>query len=104
MELITRGMQPYNSKSEDEILKLMHNDELELAMLEPPKTCPTGLYDVMKLCWNSEPKQRPGFLELYEKLNKLKKSLPKKKKPKQERNKTKTSKVYSTVYVTEDVL
>jgi len=34
----------------------------------------------MKLCWNSEPKQRPGFLELYKKLNKLRKSLPKGKK------------------------
>jgi len=99
MELVTRGKQPYNDKNEDEILELMCNDELELAMLEPPKTCPTSVYELMKLCWNSEPKHRPSFLELYEKLNKFHKSLPKSKKEepiqKKQTNKKKKKAVYT---------
>lgn len=26
-----------------------------------PETCPVDLYELMKLCWNDEPGQRPDF-------------------------------------------
>ncbi len=36
--------------------------------MERPAGCPEALYDIMLLCWRSNPEERPTFTELREKL------------------------------------
>lgn len=33
-----------------------------------PADCPETIYDIMLLCWDSNPDQRPTFMELQERL------------------------------------
>lgn len=36
-----------------------------------PEDCPVTLYDIMLLCWHSDPDERPTFMELQERLTTL---------------------------------
>lgn len=36
--------------------------------MEAPEDCPPGVYSLMRLCWEEEPRKRPGFHKLREKL------------------------------------
>ena len=42
-----------------------------LRMLEKPRACPDGLYEVMKSCWELEPQRRPSFQELCKKIDEV---------------------------------
>lgn len=39
--------------------------------MDPPDHCPDSVYDLMCLCWEMEPRQRPSFLTLQEQLAKV---------------------------------
>lgn len=36
--------------------------------MEAPEDCPANVYSLMRLCWEQEPRRRPGFPKLREKL------------------------------------
>lgn len=36
--------------------------------MEAPEDCPPNVYSLMRLCWEQEPRKRPGFPKLKEKL------------------------------------
>lgn len=39
--------------------------------MERPADCPVTLYDIILLCWHSNPDERPAFMELHDKLSAL---------------------------------
>ena len=36
--------------------------------MEAPEDCPAGVYSLMRICWEQEPRKRPPFHKLREKL------------------------------------
>lgn len=36
--------------------------------MEAPEDCPPSVYSLMTVCWEQEPRKRPGFHKLREKL------------------------------------
>lgn len=36
--------------------------------MEPPEDCPSDIYAIMRICWEKDPKMRPSFLKLKERL------------------------------------
>ncbi|KAG8301863.1 hypothetical protein J6590_042477 [Homalodisca vitripennis] len=44
----------------------VQNNVIAGQVLMPPENCPEILYNMMKRCWNYQPKMRPTFLELVE--------------------------------------
>ncbi|XP_066274508.1 insulin-like peptide receptor isoform X2 [Branchiostoma lanceolatum] len=61
-EMATLASQPYQGKSNEEVLKFV----IDGGMLEKPEGCPNKLYDLMKLCWQYRQSMRPTFLEIVE--------------------------------------
>jgi len=39
--------------------------------MENPEGCPLDVYDVMKQCWNIDPRSRPSFGEIRKKLESI---------------------------------
>lgn len=71
-EMFTFGDSPNLRRNPDldqnEILRLLDSGE----RLECPKFCPPVVYDeLMFICWNHNPKQRPTFAELLRRTNEL---------------------------------
>lgn len=63
-ELTTAGMVPYSGKTGFEVLGLLKSGR----RLEKPRCCPDEVYDIMQLCWQLVPEDRPDFLALSERL------------------------------------
>lgn len=38
--------------------------------MEPPDECPPDVYSIMTSCWETDPKRRPSFYKLRERLEK----------------------------------
>lgn len=36
--------------------------------MQAPEDCPPGVYSLMRICWEQEPRRRPAFYKLREKL------------------------------------
>ncbi|XP_008300402.1 megakaryocyte-associated tyrosine-protein kinase [Stegastes partitus] len=63
-EIFSYGRQPYPKMSLKEV-----KDKVEAGYrMEAPEECPPGVYLLMRLCWEQEPRRRPGFPKLREKL------------------------------------
>ncbi|XP_008406143.1 megakaryocyte-associated tyrosine-protein kinase isoform X1 [Poecilia reticulata] len=63
-EIFAYGRQPYPKMSLKEV-----KEKVEAGYrMEAPEDCPPGAYAIMKLCWEQEPRKRPGFSKLREKL------------------------------------
>uniref|UniRef100_A0A3P8RPN1 Tyrosine-protein kinase n=1 Tax=Amphiprion percula TaxID=161767 RepID=A0A3P8RPN1_AMPPE len=63
-EIFSYGRQPYPKMSLKEV-----KDKVEAGYrMEAPEDCPPGVYPLMRLCWEQEPRRRPGFSKLREKL------------------------------------
>ncbi|XP_076354454.1 insulin receptor-like isoform X3 [Tachypleus tridentatus] len=63
-EMATLASQPYRGLSNEQVVNYVVNR----GIMEMPEYCPKKLYDLMRLCWDFNPKARPTFFELIEML------------------------------------
>ncbi|KAK5984429.1 Serine/threonine protein kinase [Trichostrongylus colubriformis] len=66
-EIITLGGSPYPSVSPEEMLPFLENG----GRMERPDNCPENFYDVMCQCWTVNPRLRPDFSVIRQKLASL---------------------------------
>lgn len=59
-EIVTLAAQPYQGKTNEEVLRHVINSGL----LEYPPDCDKQMQNFMELCWARDPKLRPSFLEI----------------------------------------
>ncbi|XP_043953813.1 ephrin type-A receptor 4-B isoform X2 [Gambusia affinis] len=71
-EIVSRGKTPYPAVHNYELLDLL----LSGHRLKPPAECDEKLYEIMKSCWDSEPRLRPDFSNLLDELKGLLSKLP----------------------------
>uniref|UniRef100_A0A4W3HAD8 Tyrosine-protein kinase receptor n=1 Tax=Callorhinchus milii TaxID=7868 RepID=A0A4W3HAD8_CALMI len=69
-EIATLGQQPYQTYSNLEVLHFVRSG----GRLETPSNCPDDVYSLMLKCWHREPKKRPSFRYIQDKLEQLRKS------------------------------
>ncbi|XP_014253444.1 NT-3 growth factor receptor-like [Cimex lectularius] len=67
-EIYSLGKQPYFGNSNEDVVKLI----LQGIMLIPPKDCPLGICDIMRLCWKTEPRDRINFEKICSLLKRIK--------------------------------
>ncbi|XP_019863318.1 PREDICTED: fibroblast growth factor receptor 3-like isoform X1 [Amphimedon queenslandica] len=60
MEIITLGQTPYPGKTVDEVIECLRSKKT----MTKPQSCPIKVYDIMRQCWQFDPKLRPSFHEL----------------------------------------
>ncbi|NXL85915.1 INSRR protein, partial [Alectura lathami] len=61
-EISTLAEQPYQGMSNEQVLRFV----MDNGVLERPENCPDQLYELMCLCWQQNPRQRPSFVQLLE--------------------------------------
>lgn len=59
-EITSLAEQPYQGLSNEQVLKFV----MDGGYLDPPDNCPERLTDLMRMCWQFNPKMRPTFLEI----------------------------------------
>uniref|UniRef100_A0A6Q2XE85 Tyrosine-protein kinase receptor n=1 Tax=Esox lucius TaxID=8010 RepID=A0A6Q2XE85_ESOLU len=67
-EIATLAEQPYQGMSNEQVLHFV----MEGGLLDKPDNCPDMLFELMRMCWQYNPKMRPSFLEI---INSLKEEL-----------------------------
>ena len=72
-EILQYGQKPYKGLSTLDAAHAIRDGTL----LDCPANCPSGLYDLMKSCWDMNPLNRPDFLTVLNQLRVIKKSVPK---------------------------
>uniref|UniRef100_A0A663DRE4 receptor protein-tyrosine kinase n=1 Tax=Aquila chrysaetos chrysaetos TaxID=223781 RepID=A0A663DRE4_AQUCH len=61
-EIATLAEQPYQGMSNEQVLRFV----MDSGVLERPENCPDKLHELMCLCWQQNPRQRPSFVQLLE--------------------------------------
>uniref|UniRef100_A0A8C9VLL2 Tyrosine-protein kinase receptor n=1 Tax=Scleropages formosus TaxID=113540 RepID=A0A8C9VLL2_SCLFO len=59
-EIATLAEQPYQGMSNEQVLRFV----MDGGLLEKPDNCPDMLFELMRMCWQYNPKMRPSFLEI----------------------------------------
>ncbi|XP_043935737.1 insulin receptor-related protein [Protopterus annectens] len=59
-EVATLAEQPYQGLSNEQVLRFVLNNGL----LERPENCPDKLHELMRWCWQHNPRHRPTFLQI----------------------------------------
>uniref|UniRef100_A0A2K5CFX9 Tyrosine-protein kinase receptor n=1 Tax=Aotus nancymaae TaxID=37293 RepID=A0A2K5CFX9_AOTNA len=59
-EITSLAEQPYQGLSNEQVLKFV----MEGGYLDQPDNCPERVTDLMRMCWQFNPKMRPTFLEI----------------------------------------
>ncbi|XP_071446667.1 insulin-like peptide receptor isoform X2 [Hetaerina americana] len=59
-EMATLASQPYQGLSNDQVLRYV----IDGGVMERPENCPDNLYELMRICWQHKPIDRPTFLTL----------------------------------------
>ncbi|XP_024137572.1 insulin-like growth factor 1a receptor isoform X2 [Oryzias melastigma] len=59
-EIATLSEQPYQGMSNEQVLRFV----MEGGLLDKPDNCPDMLFELMRMCWQYNPKMRPTFLEI----------------------------------------
>lgn len=59
-EIATLAEQPYQGLSNEQVLRFV----MEGGLLEKPQNCPDMLFELMRMCWQYNPKMRPAFVEI----------------------------------------
>nr|AIF28001.1 insulin-like growth factor 1 receptor [Monopterus albus]AIN42398.1 insulin-like growth factor 1 receptor [Monopterus albus] len=59
-EIATLAEQPYQGLSNEQVLRFV----MEGGLLEKPQNCPDMLFELMRTCWQYNPKMRPSFVEI----------------------------------------
>src|SRR5690242_9653021 len=70
-EMWSQGMIPYAEMTNKEVLEAIPKGY----RLEKPVDCPVEVYDLMKECWSKEPRERPTWKVIYQKLSKMSREL-----------------------------
>ncbi|XP_043078616.1 megakaryocyte-associated tyrosine-protein kinase isoform X2 [Puntigrus tetrazona] len=65
-EIFSYGRQPYPKMSVSEVRERVDQGH----RMEPPDQCPPDVYGLMTSCWETDPKRRPSFHKLRERLEK----------------------------------
>ncbi|XP_014913090.1 tyrosine-protein kinase Tec [Poecilia latipinna] len=60
-EVFTEGQMPFDQSLNHEVVAMVTNGH----RLFRPKMAPPALYDIMQLCWDNRPEERPSFSQLY---------------------------------------
>ncbi|XP_053282315.1 LOW QUALITY PROTEIN: insulin-like growth factor 1a receptor [Pleuronectes platessa] len=59
-EVATLAEQPYQGLTNEQVLRFV----MEGGLLDKPDNCPDMLFELMRMCWQYNPKMRPSFLEI----------------------------------------
>ncbi|XP_069673156.1 insulin-like peptide receptor isoform X2 [Periplaneta americana] len=59
-EMATLASQPYQGLSNDQVLRYV----IDGGVMARPENCPDRLYQLMRLCWQHRPGDRPPFMEI----------------------------------------
>ncbi|XP_019374675.1 PREDICTED: insulin receptor-related protein isoform X1 [Gavialis gangeticus] len=59
-EIATLAEQPYQGMSNEQVLHFV----MDNGVLERPENCPEKLHELMRWCWQQNPRQRPSFTQL----------------------------------------
>ncbi|KAK7925860.1 hypothetical protein WMY93_008170 [Mugilogobius chulae] len=59
-EIATLAEQPYQGMSNEQVLRFV----MEGGLLDKPDNCPDMMFELMRMCWQYNPKMRPSFLEI----------------------------------------
>ncbi|XP_061577898.1 insulin-like growth factor 1a receptor [Cololabis saira] len=59
-EIATLAEQPYQGMSNEQVLRFV----MEGGLLDKPDNCPDMLFELMRMCWQYNPKMRPTFQEI----------------------------------------
>lgn len=59
-EMATLASQPYQGLSNDQVLRYV----IDGGVMERPENCPDRLYELMRVCWEYKPSDRPPFVTL----------------------------------------
>ncbi|CAL8404701.1 unnamed protein product [Boreogadus saida] len=59
-EVVTLAEQPYQGMSNEQVLRFV----MDGGVLEKPEHCPHLIFELMRLCWQFNPKMRPSFPEI----------------------------------------
>ncbi|XP_071452012.1 tyrosine-protein kinase transmembrane receptor Ror2-like isoform X2 [Hetaerina americana] len=60
-EIFSFALQPYYGMTHEEVVKYIKEGHI----LQCPENTPKSIYDVMKICWNKKPSNRPSFRTIY---------------------------------------
>ncbi|XP_014600328.1 PREDICTED: tyrosine-protein kinase transmembrane receptor Ror2 [Polistes canadensis] len=67
-EIFSFALQPYYGMTHEEVVKYIKEGNV----LQCPDNTPLSIYELMKLCWNRRPSDRPTFRAIYERLDTIK--------------------------------
>ncbi|XP_043284143.1 tyrosine-protein kinase transmembrane receptor Ror2 isoform X2 [Venturia canescens] len=70
-EIFSFALQPYYGMTHEEVVKYIKEGNV----LQCPDNTPPSIYELMKLCWNRRPSDRPTFKVIYHTLNAIKQEL-----------------------------
>ncbi|KAM4552957.1 insulin-like growth factor 1a receptor [Fundulus diaphanus] len=59
-EIAALAEQPYQGMSNEQVLRFV----MEGGLLDKPANCPDMLFELMRMCWQYNPKMRPSFQEI----------------------------------------
>uniref|UniRef100_A0A3P9INC1 receptor protein-tyrosine kinase n=1 Tax=Oryzias latipes TaxID=8090 RepID=A0A3P9INC1_ORYLA len=60
-EIFSHGMQPYYGMGHEEVIYYVRDGQI----LACPENCPLELYNLMRLCWSTQPSDRPSFSSIH---------------------------------------
>ncbi|CAF89668.1 unnamed protein product, partial [Tetraodon nigroviridis] len=66
-EIFSHGMQPYYGMGHEEVIYYVRDGHI----LSCPENCPLELYNLMRLCWSSQPPERPSFSSIHRILERM---------------------------------
>ncbi|XP_071971154.1 insulin receptor-related protein isoform X2 [Engystomops pustulosus] len=61
-EIATLAEQPYQGMANEQVLHYV----MDNGILEKPENCPNRLHELMRWCWQKNPKNRPSFIQILE--------------------------------------
>lgn len=70
-EIFSFALQPYYGMTHEEVVKYIKEGNV----LQCPDNTPASIYELMKLCWNRRPSDRPTFKVIYDTLDTIKQEL-----------------------------
>uniref|UniRef100_A0A8C7X3E4 receptor protein-tyrosine kinase n=1 Tax=Oryzias sinensis TaxID=183150 RepID=A0A8C7X3E4_9TELE len=66
-EIFSHGMQPYYGMGHEEVIYYVRDGQI----LACPENCPLELYNLMRLCWSTQPSDRPSFSSIHRILERM---------------------------------
>jgi len=66
-EIFSFALQPYFGMTHEEVVKYLKAGNI----LVSPENMPAPIYEVMKLCWQQKPMDRPNFKFIHNTLNEI---------------------------------